>query len=116
MRTHQAQTTHWRLLLVFLIFLAAGGAIVGRLFVLQILRYDEYVALAARQNGSEIEPPRRGTIYFQDKDGRRQAAALNKETYTVSAVPKDIDDSAEAAAALAEILQLDMEGLSDRKS
>src|SRR3989344_639336 len=108
MRTHQAQTTHWRLLLVFLIFLAAGGAIVGRLFVLQILRYDEYVALAARQNGSEIEPPRRGTIYFQDKDGKRQAAALNKETYTVSAVPKEIDDSAEAAAALAEILELNV--------
>ncbi len=110
--TPKARTTHWRLLVVFLIFLAAGGAIVGRLFVLQILHYDEYVALAARQNGSEIEPPRRGTIYFQDKDGRRQAAALNKETYTISAVPKDIDDSAEAAAALAEILQLDMEGLS----
>jgi len=108
MRTHQAQTTHWRLLLVFLIFLAAGGAIVGRLFVLQILRYDEYVALAARQNGSEIEPPRRGTIYFQDKDGKRQAAALNKETYTVSAVPKEIDDSAEAAAVLAEILELNV--------
>ncbi|MBI2096889.1 MAG: penicillin-binding protein 2 [Candidatus Sungbacteria bacterium] len=111
-----AKAAHWRRFFVFLIFLIAGGAVISRLFVLQILRYKDYVVLAARQNGTEIELPRRGTIYLKDKDGKLQAAALNKDTYVLSAVPKDIADPEAIAPKLAEVLKVDPAWLANKIS
>lgn len=70
-----------------------GAAIIGRLFSLQILDHQKYVAVADRQQGVSLTlTAKRGTIYFQDKDGNRQIAALNKEWPAVAVIPKSVTE------------------------
>ena len=107
---------HWRLFFILIIFFLLALAILSRLFYLQIINYHTYIALAARQNDSATEPIRRGQIYFQDKDGQLIPAALNKDTYTLSAVPSRIEDPHAAAMALADILSLDLAVLENKLS
>ncbi|MBI4135042.1 MAG: penicillin-binding protein 2 [Candidatus Sungbacteria bacterium] len=98
------KTVHWRLFLVLAIFFVAALLIFVRLFSLQIVNYRELAAIAAKQQGIGGALPRRGTIYFQDKDGKLQAAALNKNLYTISASLKEMEDIETASVSLAEAL------------
>lgn len=93
---------------MFAFFALLGFGVILRLFYLQIMQYREFSGIAARQaQNGELATPRRGAIYFQDKNGNLQAAALNKNLYTLSAVPKDIQDPAIAAQELAPLMVLD---------
>src|SRR3989304_7485018 len=47
--------------------------------------------------------PKRGSIYFTDKDGSRVPAAINKEYPTAYAVPSEIEDPAKVASILSTI-------------
>src|SRR3989344_8325056 len=40
--------------------------------------------------------PKRGSIYFTDKDGGRIPAGINKDYQSIYAVPKEITDPAQA--------------------
>ena len=81
----------WILLLVF------------RLVDLQVLRYDEFVLRARKQQEGTTElPPRRGQIL--DRDGR--ALAVTAQIDSIFAVPGEIDDPEEVAASLAPLLGL----------
>ncbi|MFA6105246.1 MAG: penicillin-binding protein 2 [Patescibacteria group bacterium] len=97
--------------LVALFFLGFALYIFGRLFFLQILRHDHYLAVAARSHEtSEQVEAERGSIYFADsRTGESFPAAINKTYYLVYAVPKSIPASAVVSTTnkLATILKFD---------
>jgi cell division protein FtsI/penicillin-binding protein 2 len=97
-----------RFLLVFFVLLI--GAVVVRLFVLQVLSHDFYVAMAERQQGLVAAfDPQRGGIYLRDekaKDGLFPAA-VNRPMTTVYANPKEITDARATAKTLAPLLAMD---------
>lgn len=72
-----------------------------RLFELQVVRHDEFVKRARRQQERTVElAPRRGAIV--DRDGRPLAVTAAVES--VFAIPSDIDDPAAVAKALAPVV------------
>lgn len=72
-----------------------------RLFELQVVRHDEFVRKARRQQERTVElAPRRGAIV--DRDGRPLAVTATVES--VFAIPSDIDDPGAVAKALAPLV------------
>lgn len=85
-------------------------AIIGRLFVLQVLNHGLYVALAEGQYAlSEKLVPKRGEIFFRDATNPDDLLPLatNRELRLVYAVPKSIQDPTASAEKIAELLNLD---------
>jgi len=98
---------------VSIFFLGLAIAIIGRLFVLQILQHDYYstFALSTHEIYKKLNP-KRGTIYFQDTRTKEEYHAVSmREYYTVYAVPKEIkkDEAKEMAEKISEILGFDEE-------
>ena len=99
-----------RFWLVCLFFLAWTLAIAARLFWLQILRHQEYVERAQKQQQRTFEvAPRRGVLY----DRNLNELAMTVQVDSIYAVPTEIDDKTGAAATLANIVHTDPE---DRQS
>jgi len=90
MRKKNNNDTHLRIVSVFLLLLSC--IIIGKLFVLQVLEYKFYSALAL--NTHEIFEqlyPRRGSIYVQDsRSNKEYPVAINRPYFLVYAVPRDI--------------------------
>lgn len=86
--------------------LVVAYALLGfHLYQLQLVRGDYYLAKAQTQTSvSRGTNGDRGSIYFVDNGGSTLPAALEKEFPTIYAVPKVIDDAAEAANTIAPIL------------
>jgi cell division protein FtsI/penicillin-binding protein 2 len=95
-----------RLGLVIAIIFLLAAALIGRLFYLQIIKYDTYRALAANQHESSGElAAERGKILITDSLNRAEgtyALATNKDFYLIFGVPKDIEDPAFMAEQLYE--------------
>src|SRR3989339_2207342 len=97
-----------RLNLVMTVIFLLAGSILLRLYGLQVLKNDLYVALASDQHQvyNKLQPAR-GEIYIQDSpvpDGKNfYPVATNKDFALVYAIPKDVKDPAEAASRLYEI-------------
>ena len=94
---------------ISILTLLGACIIVGRLFVLQVLDRDYYTALA--ENNHEIFKqlyPQRGSIFLRDiRDSAKEyPAAVNRQYYTVYAVPRDIavDQVSSTADVLAGLL------------
>ena len=88
-----------------LVGLAAFGvwflAIESRLFYLQVMRHEQLVERAERQQSRSITAhPQRGEI--RDREGRVLAYSVDADT--IYAVPTDIDDPAATATALCNAL------------
>jgi cell division protein FtsI/penicillin-binding protein 2 len=79
--------------------------LLGNFYKLQIKEGGERAAL--RQRFAAYIAPPRGNIYFKDKHNNHIPAAINKTYPVIFAVPKEIEDPAEAAEQLAETLNLD---------
>ncbi|MGC9159217.1 MAG: penicillin-binding protein [Terracidiphilus sp.] len=95
-----------RFWLICLFFLVWAGAIVFRLFWLQVLHHQEYVARAARQQDRTFEvAPRRGELY--DRNLRELATTVQVDS--IFAVPSEIDDKQAEARALAAVVHVDPE-------
>ncbi len=99
---------NWRLNLVVSLFLVIGGIVIFRLFNLQILQHQIYLAQAQAQheNHQEIKP-QRGKIFLSDKSGENYLLATNREFYEVFATPSELQklpDRAEKIKQLAESL------------
>lgn len=102
------QSFRWRLAFLILFFAVAFFALVGRVFRLAIINHRLYTLAAEKQHAfSEVLPPERGKIFFQDADGNLYPLALNKNFTILIASPRDIKDPEKAAAVLAPRLQLD---------
>lgn len=77
------------------------GALIFRLYDLQIAKGDTYAAKASSQfaAGQILDAPR-GVVYFTDKNGNRTPVAVNKDLPVVYAVPKEVEDPGVVVAAL----------------
>jgi cell division protein FtsI (penicillin-binding protein 3) len=87
-------------------FLLWTLAIAARLFWLQIIRHNEYVERADKQQQRTFEvAPRRGILY----DRNMQELAMTVQVESVYAVPTEIDNQKNAARVLAAIVHTDPE-------
>ncbi|MDO8560749.1 MAG: penicillin-binding protein 2 [bacterium] len=102
------QSFRWRLAFLVLFFAIAFFAVIGRVFSLAIVNYRIYTTAAEKQHSfSEILPPERGKIFFQDTEGNLYPLAINKNFTTLTASPRDIEDPQKTAEVLAGRLKLD---------
>ncbi len=101
-----------RLLFILGIFVTLYGALAFNLYELQIGKGHFYSAKAEAQNRlAGFLNASRGNIYFTDKNGNHNPAAINKEYPEIFAVPKDIKDATSTANQLAAIVNIDREQL-----
>ncbi|MDP2598816.1 MAG: hypothetical protein Q8P49_03235, partial [Candidatus Liptonbacteria bacterium] len=110
----------YRFALIIALFGIAYAFLGFRIYELQLLKGEYYLAkaqaqsLAGRSAGGE-----RGAIYFTDKDGKTLPAALEKQFPIIAAVPKAISDAAEAAHSVAPLLNMpaaDLQKLFSKKN
>ncbi|HBA36467.1 TPA: hypothetical protein DCZ15_01170 [Candidatus Falkowbacteria bacterium] len=96
---NQINSSRWRLV-VAIIFLLLG-ALIYKLFLLQIRQCDFYTALAASQQQISGQlAPERGQIFFTETvNGQEKLypVATNKDFALLYAVPKDVIDPADLA-------------------
>jgi len=117
-KTSHAESSEksWRIyfLVSFIFFVAA--CILGKLYVLQVLRYQTYVALAENQHESTTElSAKRGEIFLEDEN-EPYPLAVNRGMQMAYAVPREMKDTAGATETLALILSLDRELLKNKFS
>jgi len=101
-----------RLVVLIVVGILAWGALASRLFVVQVLRRQWYVGLAAGQREFfERLYPERGEIFVRDRrqPGGRFPIATNREAFTIYAVPQEIENPKSVAGRLAPILHFDRE-------
>ena len=93
--------TRWFLLYAFMLGLAA--LITVKLGYLQLYEHKFYEVLASDQHDLEARLlPERGRILVRDRaDGQLYPLAANRETWTIYAVPKDLEDPIAVAHELA---------------
>jgi cell division protein FtsI (penicillin-binding protein 3) len=95
-----------RFWLICLFFFAWGAAISGRLFWLQIMRHDDYIQRAQKQQQRTFEvAPRRGVLY----DRNLHELAMTVQVDSWYADPGEIGDKDETAHQLAAIVHTDPE-------
>ncbi len=93
-----------RFWLVCLFFLAWAIAISSRLFWLQIMRHQEYIDRAQKQQQRTFEvAPRRGVLY----DRNLHELAMTVQADSIYAVPTEINDKKSAARVLAAAVHTD---------
>jgi cell division protein FtsI (penicillin-binding protein 3) len=93
-----------RFWLVSLFFAIWTCAITGRLFWLQIIRHQEYIDRAQKQQQRTFEvAPRRGILY----DRNLRELAMTVQVDSVYAVPTEIEDKKAAARVLAAVVHTD---------
>ena len=86
------------------VFALLYGALGLRMYDLQLRQGESLSAQAASIHElAGILTPKRGSIYFTDKDGGRIPAAINKDYQSIYAVPKEVTDPGKAAGILAGI-------------
>ncbi len=99
-----------RVRLVVLLAAAAVGIAILRLFFIQVLHHKQYSDLAKRQQNLKVDAePRRGDIYFQNKDGTTLTAATTKEGFLLYLNTKALQNPNETYSALNEIVSIDKE-------
>jgi cell division protein FtsI (penicillin-binding protein 3) len=95
-----------RFWLICLFFLFWACAIVFRLFMLQIVRHQEYIERAQKQQQRTFEvAPRRGVLY----DRNLHELAMTVQVDSIYADPSEIDDKKTAAHILAGLVHVDPE-------
>lgn len=93
------------LLVFFILFMS--GAIVCKLFFLQVLRHDQYSSQAENQHSktAALEADR-GEIYLQD-EGDPYPIAINRQMQMLFAVPREMKNVEESVAKLSAITGLE---------
>jgi len=104
----------WRVNLVFIVFISLWLAILGKLFLVQVLHLDLYKALAQGQQKllSEFQGER-GQIFL--KDGEKNISLAVNKTWSFCYVsPNEIKDKNETADSLSKILSLEKNEILDK--
>lgn len=95
-------------------FFGIAAVILVRFYILQVGEHLQYKALAQGQHSFfQNLIPKRGEIFMKDKN-ELYPAAVNRETKTAYAVPKEIENPSEAAMAVSSVLQLDPSELKEK--
>ena len=98
----------------FFLFLT-GLVVMSRLFSLQVLSHDKWVALAENQHSTSLElSADRGEIYMHDGDIDRYPLAVNREYQMAFVVPKDIVEKDTVALELSRVLGMDAGEIRDK--
>jgi cell division protein FtsI (penicillin-binding protein 3) len=93
-----------RFWIICLFFLVWSVTITGRLFWLQVVRHNDFVERAQKQQSRTFEvAPRRGVLY----DRNLHELAMTVQADSIYAVPSEIDDAPAAARQLAAIVHTD---------
>lgn len=101
-------------LFLFMLFVS-GFFVCSRLFFLQVLSHDKWVALAETQHNASFElSADRGEIYMHDGDMDRYPLAVNREYQMVFVVPKDIIEKDTVALELSRALGMDVGEIRDK--
>ncbi|MFZ5559347.1 MAG: peptidoglycan D,D-transpeptidase FtsI family protein [Patescibacteria group bacterium] len=95
--------------------------IIFRLFSLQVLKHSFYKTLAANQHQTfQTIYPSRGEIFMKDKHTNSDSlsllfpVAINKDFWTVYAIPKEIENKEETVKKLSPLLEVEEEILRER--
>ena len=95
------QSRFWIICFFFLLWAMAIGS---RLFWLQVVRHNEFVERAQKQQQRTFEvAPRRGVLY----DRNLRELAMTVQADSIYAVPTEIDDKKAAARTLAAVIHTD---------
>lgn len=110
---HGSVISDKRILIFFGLIILFAGAIIVRLFILQIIEHPFYAVMASeRQEVLKNLFPERGSIYTSEKDGL-YPLVTNRDYYLIYAVPSEIDNAGKVVDALTPILGLDEPGWKD---
>lgn len=105
----------WRIHALVVLVIVISAFIIGRSFVLQVLKYPIYKALASDQRDfSEILIPQRGEIFIKDRDGELYPLAINRRFWKIYAVPSEVINPEEVALKLESLLAIPCEKIQAR--
>lgn len=91
--------------------------IVARLFYLQIIERDDYLAKAKAQHEfTQGLQPRRGEIFLTSENDTKYPIAMNKTYLLLYAIPSAIKDASSTSQILSEILEIEREIIFGRLS
>ncbi len=96
-----------RIAFLKMLFFVLVLIIIGRLFYLQVLKYDDYKILAQMRHSSIEEiAPNRGTIYVQDTKNNNALVpiAQNQEFYLFYGIPAVIENVTSTIAQIEQVL------------
>jgi cell division protein FtsI/penicillin-binding protein 2 len=104
----QRRRSEYRAHLVIFVWFVVALIIVGRAFYIQVIKHNQYVALADRQYISTTPINfDRGTIFFTHRNGDPVLAAELRTTYRIAIDPGAITDVTKLYAQLATFLPID---------
>jgi len=102
------KSKNWRIYSLLIFLFLIYGAVVCRLFFVQVLKHGAYTVLAQDQYQTLKKiTPKRGEIFAQDKNLSVSSLASSRDYPMVFAVPNEIEDKGKTAEALASALELD---------
>lgn len=105
----------FRVRLFLAILFLVGFFVATRLFFIQVISHDKWVALAEGQHNASLElSADRGEIYMHDGDTDRYPLAVNREYKMVFVVPKDIVEKDMVALELSRALGMDANEIRDK--
>lgn len=94
----------------------AGVLVIGRLFMVQIIKHDYYSGQALAEHEKQYQlPAKRGLIYAYDGD-KKVPIVLNEVRYEIYADPKVIEDKDKVAAVVNQITGEDKEQIKKKIS
>jgi len=96
-----------RIFFIDLFFVFLFVILLSRLVSLQIIKHSFFLARAdTLHDTTRVLTPKRGLIDCQDKEENLIPVAINKQYYSIYAVPKEIANPEEASKELADLLSL----------
>lgn len=106
----------WRVRLLFFFLFFAGILVLARLFFLQVLSHEKWIALAENQHNASLElAADRGEIFMHDgENDDRYPLAVNREYQTVFVVPRDVVEKDRVALELSRILDIEAAEILDK--
>ena len=100
----------YRVRLIAVALFAFAVVLVGRLYFLQVIHADEFIERADHQYiQSNQNLFNRGSIFFEDKEGKLIAAAALKTGFILALDPSKVIDPEAAFALLSGVISLDRE-------
>ncbi len=108
----EQKTFRTRIFWIDVVFAIFFLILLSRLFSLQVIHHSFFLARAnAIHDTTRTLIPQRGLIYCQDKNKNLIPIAINKPTYTIYSVPKEIQDPKLASQQLANLLPLSFDDI-----
>jgi cell division protein FtsI/penicillin-binding protein 2 len=111
---HEPSEKYRRVYVLVFFVLFAAGSIIAKLFLLQVVRYDTYRALADSQHQTTTTlDAQRGGVYLADEE-QPYPLAVNQQLQMAYAAPREMKDKDTSIEKLSQILSLDRNSLTEK--